>query len=79
LTDIYDRATEAEEQSREKAIADQVRRSGLAGKTVADSATVCAVCDDLIPQDRREAVPGVQTCIHCQIELERASERNNRA
>lgn len=76
MTDIYDRATERELQQRQEAIDQQARRAGLTGKTVADSATACAICDEPIPPKRRQAVPGVQTCVDCQAELERATERN---
>lgn len=72
MTDIYDRATEREEQFRADALNEQARRAGLTGKTVADSATHCAVCGAAIPKARRAAVPGVQTCIGCQTDLERA-------
>jgi phage/conjugal plasmid C-4 type zinc finger TraR family protein len=77
LTDIYDRATETEEQQRQQAIMRQAQRAGLAGKSLSDSASECAICDDTIPLLRRQAVPGVQTCVACQCELERATERNN--
>lgn len=73
MTDIYDRASEVEEIARLDALRDQRRRAGLAGKTVADSAHDCSVCDEPIAEKRREAVPGVQTCIECQEELERAT------
>ena len=69
MTDIYDRASEVEEIARLDALRDQRRRAGLAGKTVADSAHDCSVCDEPIAEKRREAVPGVQTCIECQEEL----------
>ena len=36
------------------------------------SATHCAECDDAIPEPRRQAVPGVQYCVHCQEALDRA-------
>lgn len=72
MTDILDRATEREEQQREDALQAQARRAGLAGKTAADSATHCHVCESLIPVARRRAVPGVQTCVVCQTDLERA-------
>jgi phage/conjugal plasmid C-4 type zinc finger TraR family protein len=75
LTDIYDRATEREEELRQDALDQQARRAGLTGKTVTDSATECAICDDAIPQNRRLALPGVQTCVACQNELERATGR----
>ena len=36
------------------------------------SAEACAVCKEAIPEARRQALPGVQTCVDCQNELERA-------
>lgn len=72
MTDMFDRATEREEQQREDALQAQARRAGLAGKTVADSATHCRVCESLIPVARRRAVPGVQTCVVCQADIEKA-------
>lgn len=72
MTDPFDRATEREEELRSDALAEQARRAGLAGKTVADSATECHICDEPIPDARRHALPGVQTCIDCQADLERA-------
>ena len=73
MTDIFDRASEVEEIARLDALRDQRRRAGLIGKTVADSAHDCSVCDEPIAEKRRQAVPGVQTCIECQEELERAT------
>lgn len=70
--DISDIATERETQAREHAIEAQRRRCGLAGKTTADSLSACSVCDEPIPEARRNAVPGVQTCVDCQHDLERA-------
>lgn len=72
MTDPLDRATEREEELRADALADQARRAGLAGKTVADSATECRICTDPIPEARRQALPGVQTCVDCQADIERA-------
>ena len=40
---------------------------GLPGRP---SRKTCARCGEPIPQLRRSAVPGVQTCIDCQRELE---------
>lgn len=71
MTDIFDRATEREEEFREDALQAQARRSGLAGKTWRDSADECSVCGEGIPLQRRKAVPGVQTCVHCQNDLEK--------
>lgn len=31
-----------------------------------DSAEYCDECGEAIPQKRREAVPGVRTCVECQ-------------
>lgn len=71
-SDLIDRASKTEREFLDDALAEQARRAGLEGKTVADSATHCAVCGDEIPQGRREAYPGVQTCAPCKTELERA-------
>jgi phage/conjugal plasmid C-4 type zinc finger TraR family protein len=73
MTDIYDRATEHEEQMREDALSAQARRAGLTGKTWRDSADECRLCGAGIPMKRRRAMPGVQTCIECQTELEMAA------
>jgi len=71
VTDIFDRATEREEEFRADSIAAWARRrnAGLGDK----SATHCRVCEEGIPVARRRAVPGVQTCIACQSELEQAT------
>ncbi len=61
-----------EEENRADAMAAQNRRAGLTGKTVADSATECRICDTPIPFERRCALPGVQTCVDCQSDLEKA-------
>jgi len=75
MTDMFDRATEREEQLRDDALQAQARRAGITGKTVADSATHCRVCQERIPAKRRRAVPGVQTCVGCQTDLETGLER----
>lgn len=72
MTDMFDRATALEEAQREDALQAQARRAGMTGKTVADSATHCGVCEGRIPAARRRAVPGVQTCIDCQTDLEKS-------
>ena len=64
--DISDEAAALEQADRERALAEHARRTKLHGKTAADSATHCLYCEEEIPQGRREAVPGVQTCIECQ-------------
>lgn len=71
MTDIFERARDREEEIRQDALRDQARRAGFIGKTVDDSATLCQMCSDRIPEERRHALPGVQTCIDCQREIER--------
>ena len=41
-------------------------------KAVRDSALVCIDCDEPIPEARRKALPGVQLCVECQADLDRA-------
>jgi len=36
-----------------------------------ESLTHCEECDAPIPERRRQAVPGVRTCVQCQNELDR--------
>lgn len=72
MTDPIDRGCEREDELRADAIAEQRRRAGIDGKTVADSAQFCEACGDPIPEARRQAVPGVQTCVDCQTLIERA-------
>lgn len=74
MTDVFDRASELEALQRRDALERQERRAGLKGKTAADSLTHCGICEERIPDARREALPGVQTCVHCQEELERATQ-----
>ena len=73
MTDVFDRATEIEEATREDALDRQRRRAGLSGKTTDDSATVCSECEEPIPEARRQALPGVQTCVDCQSLIEARS------
>lgn len=47
-------------------LAEALHRQQRAGNTSAVSAEFCEDCDEPIPQRRREAVPGCQTCIDCQ-------------
>lgn len=77
MTDIYDRATEREEAFRADALQEQQRRSGTFGetkkKTWHDSARNCRVCDEPLTLERRKAMPGTQTCVECQTDLERST------
>ena len=43
-----------------------------AGATTDDSAEDCALCGEPIPERRRAALPGVQTCIACQSRRDQA-------
>lgn len=76
MTDVFDQATEREEDFRDDALKAQQRRAeghGVnPGKTVEDSARFCVVCDAKIPEGRRRAIPGVETCTGCETDLERA-------
>ena len=59
MTDVFERAQAREAQLRDDALAEQARRAGLLGKTPADSAEICRVCDGTIPEDRRAGpIPG---------------------
>ena len=78
MTDMFDLATEREEIARQDALEVQRRRAGLAGKTLADSALECIMCEEAILEERRSALPGVQTCTLCQGELERATRVSGR-
>lgn len=66
MTDLFDEAQAIEQQMRDIALREQARRAGLAGKTMADSATECIDCDAPIPKARRWAAPGCQRCVKCQ-------------
>ena len=47
-------------------------------KLQGQSAVECIECGAAIPELRRVALPGVQTCISCQSELELAARRFGR-
>lgn len=56
-------AEQAAESARQRAIDGRVRYVGV-------SARECESCGDDIPEARRVAVPGCQTCVHCQAHRE---------
>lgn len=68
MTDVFDRAQEREAEMRSDALNEQRRNAQLAGT---ESAEVCTRCDMPIPKARQLAIPGVQTCVQCQSDLER--------
>jgi phage/conjugal plasmid C-4 type zinc finger TraR family protein len=39
--------------------------------TDGESLTHCEQCEDVIPEARRKAIPGVRLCVGCQSELEK--------
>lgn len=75
MTDVFDRAQEREEEFRQDALADQARQAQL---PTGESAKVCKWCDLPIPDDRREAIRGVQTCIDCQTDIELQEQAKRR-
>ena len=62
--DIINTAAEIEELQRNAALsAHRVNRNAV-------SAECCEECDEPIPEPRRTAVPGCQTCASCHEEIE---------
>lgn len=68
MPDDIDRAQEREQQMRQSALDEQKWLMQRAAER--EPVIYCAVCDEEIPAARRRAVPGVQTCIECQRDLE---------
>ena len=66
--DIADRAAQREETHRTAALAAHRARSFL--HNAPESAFECRRCATSIPQARRDALPGVQLCVHCQAKQE---------
>ncbi|HCC5759607.1 TPA: TraR/DksA family transcriptional regulator [Citrobacter koseri] len=64
MADIIDIAAETEELQRNAALSAHRRNRN------AVSAEHCEECGDPIPELRRTAVPGCQTCAECQADLE---------
>lgn len=73
MSDWADKAAAREQEIRDDALAARARQAD--GRLGEASAEECAVCGEPIPEARRVALPGVQTCIECQDDLER--EINN--
>lgn len=61
MTDISDKASEAEEVFLQEALAKQRDRT-----STGTGLTHCEDCGDAIPEARRQAVPGCTRCIICQ-------------
>ncbi|WP_044871992.1 TraR/DksA C4-type zinc finger protein [Pseudomonas sp. LFM046] len=62
MVDLVDMANEVAELRLNEALERQRRE----GNVSAVSAEFCEDCDDAIPEPRRLALPGVQTCVECQ-------------
>lgn len=69
MSDSMDRAQEREEEMRSDALAERDRRAHGHAPTI--SAEICVWCDGQIPAARRLALPGVQTCVECQGDIEK--------
>ncbi len=59
--------------TRDGAVLDQIEdtvsdavRNARAKLPVGESLSHCMICGDEIPERRREALPGVRTCVSCQ-------------
>ena len=77
MTDIADRAEQAEAAQREASLATARRaREAEAARTAAE---ICVNCGEQIPPARRQYVPGVQYCFECQQVLEQHRQRQRRA
>lgn len=72
MIDHIDRACDLEAQQRDDALEAHRLRAAQGIDPNGESAHDCAVCLEPISRARRAAVPGVQTCIECQTELEHA-------
>lgn len=71
MTDIIDNAQLHQDRILAAQLAAQVGKSRLAGP----SASHCEECGDLIPEQRRQALPGVTHCIECASWQERSAKR----
>lgn len=56
----------------EASINDELARLKARAQPVGDSLTHCAECEELIPEARRQALPGVKLCIDCMQERDAA-------
>lgn len=69
MGDQMDFAQQREEEMRQDALDRHARLNEL---QPIESAEFCYLCECPIPEERRRANRGVQTCIECQEDLERA-------
>jgi len=66
----FDQASKLEQDERESAW--EAHHQMMKNKAATPSAEHCGVCGEQIPQARRDAELGCQTCVPCQNELDRA-------
>ena len=55
----------------EASIQDELARLKARKALTGESLTHCAECEELIPEARREALPGVKLCIDCMQERDK--------
>lgn len=77
MSDLLDAAADLEQASRDDALA-TVRRRVQHGDWHVLSAVDCEICGEPIAPARREAVPGVTTCIECAERAERVGRLDQR-
>jgi len=70
MPDDMDRIQEINEQHQLDALAEHFRH-----RPAGESLSICAVCEEPIPEARRKAVPGVAKCFRCQEEWEMMHRR----
>lgn len=81
MTDVFDRASEREQQMRDEALRAQAKRAGPYIGEAHDwqrlSAKWCAGegCGMRIADERRQAIPGVRFCVECQTMREEQGRR----
>ncbi|HGY5247290.1 TPA: TraR/DksA family transcriptional regulator [Aeromonas salmonicida subsp. pectinolytica] len=68
--DDIDRATRHAARMLAAQLASQVGKGSYQG----DSRHLCEECDDPIPEERRQRVPGVRKCVPCQSRAERRGQ-----
>ena len=57
-------------------VADAVQKARARMPAGRESAEFCEECGEPIPEARRKALPGVQTCVPCQSEIDRKIEHS---
>ena len=76
MTDIIDRAKEAEVRNREIALRNQQQRAKQTeAPLVIDGQRCCLDCVDVIPKKRLEAYPDAVRCVYCQEDFELKNKR----